>query len=229
MRPISRESAPRRDRKPTLWPLVGALLLSACAGPIAGLYPPAPDSEVKRVYVVRQNWHTGIAVRREDIAPTIWPQIRDFPNVDYLEVSWGDADYYPALEPTLGMRFKAALLPTRSVLHVGGFDGSVEEYFPASDIVEIELSPAGFERLCQFIAETYALAGNSADMVQPGLYPNSRFYPARPTFHIFRTCNTWVAQALRAAGCPVTPFYAITAGNVIYQVGKFGTVIRQRQ
>lgn len=229
MRAISPESAPRQGRKPTIWLLAGVLLLSACAGPIKGLYPPEPDDEVKRVYVVRQNRHTGIALRREDIPPAVWPQIRDFPNVDYLEVSWGDADYYPAPEPTLGMGLKAVLLPTRSVLHVGGFDGSVEDYFPTSDIVEIALSQAGFERLCRFIAETYALADDSADMVQHGLYPNSRFYPARPTFHLFRTCNTWVTQALRAAGCPVTPFYAITAGNVIYQVSKFGTVVRRRQ
>ena len=42
-----------------------------------------------------------------------------------------------------------------------------------------------------------------------------------------RTCNKWVAQALRSAGCPITPFYALTADNVIYQVAKFGTVVRR--
>ena len=208
--------------------LVITLLLSACAGPIKGLYPPEEGSEVKRIYVVRQNWHTGIAIKREDISSAIWPQIRDFPDVEYLEVSWGDEDYYPAPDPTLGMLLKAALLPTGSVLHVGGFNGPVETYFPESDIVKIELSEAGFERLSRFISQTYVSADAAGTgRVTKGLYPNSRFYPAQGTFHIFRTCNTWVAQALRAAGCPVTPFYAITAGNLIYQASRFGRVVRR--
>ena len=218
---------PSHERKPLTWLLGAALFLSACAGPIRELYPPQPGSEVNRIYVVRQGWHAGIALRREDIPPAIWPQIRDFPDVEYLEVSWGDADYYPAPDPTLGMLLKAALVPTRSVLHVHGFEGPVEEYFPVSDIVEIALSEAGFEQLCRFIAQTYAITDKGADGVKEGLYLNSRFYPARPTFHIFRTCNTWVAQALRTAGCPITPFYALTAGNVIWQVSKFGTIVRR--
>jgi uncharacterized protein (TIGR02117 family) len=216
------------ERKPLTWLLGAALLLSACAGPIKELYPPPPGSDVKRVYVVKQNWHTGIALRRSDIPFALWPQIRDFPDVEYLEVSWGDADYFPAPDPTLGMLLKAALVPTRSVLHVVGFDGPVEEHFPISTIVEITLSEAGFEQLCRFIAQTYAVNDKDADGVKEGLYLNSRFYPARPTFHIFRTCNTWVAQALRSAGYPITPFYAVTAGNVIRQVSKFGAVVKRR-
>lgn len=217
-----------QERKPLAWLLGAALLLSACAGPIKELYPPPPGSAVKRVYVVKQNWHTGIALRRSDIPSALWPQIGDFPDFEYLEVSWGDADYYPAPDPTLGMLLKAALVPTPSVLHVVGFDGPVEAYFPVSDIVEIALSEAGYEQLCRFIAQTYAITDKGADGVKKGLYLNSRFYPAQPKFHIFRTCNTWVAQALRSAGCPITPFYAIRAENVISQASKFGTVVRRR-
>lgn len=218
----------RREHRLFTWLLGPALLLSACVGPIKGLYPPEPDSEVNRIYVVRQNWHTGIAIRRSDIPPALWPQIRDFPDVEYLEVSWGDAEYYPAPDPTLRMLLKAALVPSRSVLHVVGFDGPVEEYFRFSDIVEITLSEAGFKQLCRFIAQTYAITGNGVDGSKEGLSLNSRFYPAQPKFHIFRTCNNWVAQALRSAGCPITTPYAITAGNVIRQTSKFGTIVRRR-
>ncbi len=229
MQGISPTPTPGRRSKPPIWLLAAALFLSACAGPIKRLYPPEPGSEVKRVYVVRQDWHLGIAIRRQDIPPAIWPQIRDFPDVEHLEVSWGDQDYYPAPEPTLGMACKAAFLPTGSVLHVVGFDGPVEAYFRDSDIVEIALSQAGFERLGRFISQTYASTdSDGVDQVKKGLFRNSRFYPARGTFHIFRTCNKWVAQALRSAGCPISPFYALTADNVIYQVSKFGTVVRRR-
>jgi hypothetical protein len=49
------------------------------------------------------------------------------------------------------------------------------------------------------------------------LYGNSRFYPARGRFHIFRNCNTWVAEGLGVAGVPISRF-TITAGSVMAQV-----------
>ena len=56
----------------------------------------------------------------------------------------------------------------------------------------------------------------------PGQAPVSRFYPARERYYLWRTCNTWTARALRAAGVPITPLYAITAGNVMYQARQSG-------
>jgi hypothetical protein len=32
------------------------------------------------------------------------------------------------------------------------------------------------------------------------------------------TCNVWTARALRAAGFPITPVWALTAANVMFQV-----------
>jgi len=40
------------------------------------------------------------------------------------------------------------------------------------------------------------------------------------------TCNTWVAKALRSAGCPITPAYCITRGPLLYQTKKFGRDLR---
>lgn len=204
------------------------LLLAACAGPIKGLYPPEPGEPTRQIHVINLGWHTDIALRRADISKNSWPEIQDFPDVDYLEVGWGDWDFYQAPKTRSGLALKAALLPTRSVLHVVGFNTSVQNYFPNSGIIEITLSEEGFERLSRFIAQSYA--GENTDTTAPlgpGHYPNSRFYPARGTFHLFNNCNTWVARALRSAGCPITPIYAITAGNVMYQARRCGKIIRR--
>ena len=61
-------------------------------------------------------------------------------------------------------------------------------------------------------------AGGRAETLAPGLYPNSLFYPAKGQFHLFNTCNTWVARALRTSGLSVTPVGAITAAGVMQQV-----------
>lgn len=214
-------------RTPVLAILV-LFLLSACVGPIRELYTPEPGEPVRQIYIINLGWHTGIALHRADVPQDIWPEIQDFPEADYLEVGWGDWDFYQAPEATLGLTLKAALLPTRSVLHVVGFNTSVQDYFPNSDIIEIALSKEGLERLNRFIAQTY-MRQNTDTVVPlgPGLYPNSHFYPARGMFHLFNNCNTWVAQALHSAGCPISPSYAITAGILIYQAQRCGRVIRQ--
>jgi hypothetical protein len=140
------------------------------------------------------------------------------------------AEVYPAATAIwldYWMTLKAALYPTESVLHIVGFIGPVEAYFPASEIVEIRLSLRGFERLCAFIQEEYARdASGGVTELGPGLYGNSRFYLGRKKFHLLRTCNVWTARAIRSTGFPITPFYAITASNVIHQASKYGRMIR---
>lgn len=192
-----------------------------CAGPIQGLYPPEAGDPVTSVYVVSHGWHTGLVVNRRDIPEGIWPEHNDFPNSDYLEVGWGDRDFYQAAEPTSGLALKAAFWPTASVLHVAGFRGPVERFLGGAERIEIGLSPRGFRALTAFIQDAYARdESGKAIPLGPGQYGQSRFYLARETYFLLKTCNTWIARALRAAGCPVTPLYAVTAGNVMYQARK---------
>jgi len=204
------------------------IVCSGCLGPIEGLYPPKADDPSKTVYVVNHNdRHTGIVVKRQDIPTNIWPEHHDFAAFDYVEVGWGDRDYYQTEQPTLWMTVKAALWPTESVLHITGFSAPVQRYFPESEIIEIDLSQRGFERLCMFIGNSYAKdSSGKAIKLGPGLYKNSQFYLARGKFHALKTCNTWTAKAIRSAGCPITPLYAITARNVMYQGRKCGRIIQ---
>ena len=148
--------------------------------------------------------------------------------MEYLEVGWGDADFYQTPKPHLGLTVKAALLPTTSVLHIVGFNGGITSYFPSSTIVEMEVSDAGFERLCQFIEKSYALdeAGNAIKLGK-GLYGNSRFYQSREIYHICKTCNVWTAQALQTAGLPISPMCIFSVENLMSRVSRFGKVVAQ--
>lgn len=207
--------------------LIFGFFYLACAGPIEGLYPPGPDEPKRSVYIINHNdWHMGIVIRREDIPAGLWPDHTDFPESEYLEVGWGDREYYQAQDPTVWMAFRAALWPSESVLHIVGFSSPVEEYFPTAEIAKITLSQHGFERLCAFIQQTYARdKSGKAIPLGPGLYGDSRFYLARGKFHLLRTCNVWIAQAIRSSGFPITPLYALTARNVMYQIKKNTRII----
>ncbi|GIX47973.1 MAG: hypothetical protein KatS3mg131_2184 [Candidatus Tectimicrobiota bacterium] len=206
-----------------MWPcLLLALLAGACA-PVPPV-PPAPSPEAKTVYVVGHGWHTGIVVRRADIPPGRWPEHRDLPDTAYLEVGWGDKAFYMAPRPSLGLALKAALHPTPSVLYVVGFDASPRRMYPQREILAISLPPQGLGRLLDFIHETYQhdAAGQPLRVGQGPRRP-SAFYLARGSYHLFNTCNTWVAKALLAAGCPMRPAWAFTAGSLLAQARRCGT------
>ncbi|MBI4526600.1 MAG: DUF2459 domain-containing protein [Deltaproteobacteria bacterium] len=185
--------------------------------------PPWTGAEATgSIFVVNYGWHTGIALRKADIAQSILPEVRDFPDAEFLEFGWGDWDYYQAADAGVGMALKAAFWSSRSVLHAIGFKGTVQEYFQGGEVVELALSEEGLEQLVLFLADTFERGGPGLPApASPGLYVNSRFYPAKGKFHIFRNCNTWVAEALQSAGFPVNPSSAITARNVIEQAKRF--------
>jgi uncharacterized protein (TIGR02117 family) len=210
-----------------IWILVLAVSCSACAVPVREA--PAPDESEPRetIYLVSHGWHAGIVLRRADIPDGVRQKLGGFPDSQYLEVGWGDMDFYRTPDPHVGLILKAALLPTASVLHIVGFNGSVPAYFPYSEIIGIALSSAEFEHLSGTIAASFATdeAGNITAL-GPGLYGNSRFYLSRETYHLFNTCNVWTARALRAAGLPITPARAITVENLMSQARKFGMVVQ---
>jgi uncharacterized protein (TIGR02117 family) len=184
-------------------------LLCACAGaPVAGISPAPPE---RSIYVVPQGGHTGIAMRRADVPAELIPEKRDFSGADYLEFGWGDRDYYMAESPGPWVTFKAAFLPTRSVVHVAGVRGALASSFPGSEVVEIPLSRAGLEGLLRYMHDAFAREDRAA--AEP---LGSGFYPGRETFHLLRTCNVWTAGALRAAGLPVRN--SITVEGIMRQV-----------
>ncbi|HEY1370997.1 MAG TPA: DUF2459 domain-containing protein [Candidatus Binatia bacterium] len=155
-------------------------------------------------------------MRRADIPPGLLREAADFPSAESLEFGWGDWDYYQATDAGPGLATRAAFFSRASALHVVGFNGAARDYFPDSEVYELTVSEEGFRNLIRFISDTFMR--ESGEKPRPGLYPDSRFYPARGRFHLFRNCNTWVAEALRAAGLPVVSRRVVTAGNLSSQV-----------
>lgn len=203
---------------------MGIVLLSACATPM--VEPMAHEGESNtRIYLVSHGWHTGLVIRYTDLPEGLWPEAGDFPKAEYLEIGWGDHDYYRTHDPGLWTTLKAALVPTQSVLHLVGFRSPPTLRFAASEVIEIRLSYTDLERLAKYIDDAFARDNTRA--VAPlgtGLYGDSRFYPARETFHLFNTCNVWTARALRSAGLAVRD--SITTEGLMVQARRLGSVVQ---
>lgn len=206
--------------------LVAGFLAGSCANP-AGPGPLRPDEPLKMVWVVGHGWHVGLALRREDVSAEAWPEAADVGRVRFLEVGWGDGEFYPAPRGTSGMAIRAAFFSRSSVLHVAGFDSPPADYFAASPVVEVRLASGGLDALARFIREVYAReAGGGLVRVAPALYGRGWFYRARLHYRVLENSNTWAARALAIGGCPETAGRALTAEAVLEQASRCGRVVR---
>ena len=198
------------------------LLAAGCAGPIKSLYPPAAGETPRSIYIINHGaLHTGLAVKRSDIPPGLWPAHRDYAKSKYLEVGWGDDDGYR--KPlTVGIAVKALAGSRRTVLLADGFNAVRDKVStPRFTVIQVDLSDRGFARLCRHIEQTYA-----RDAAGQPVRLGEGWYRARGTYSAFRTCNTWAAEGLRQAGCPIMPGYCLTPGPLLSQVRNFGRTLR---
>jgi len=196
--------------------LTCALFVGSCGGS-GPIQENVTGVATSNVYVVSHGWHAGLVIHRDDIPKDKWPEKRDFFDAEYLEIGFGDRDYYMEHDPGPFTAIKAALWPTPSVLHVVGFRGPVQAYFPMSDIRTLPVSRSGLDRLVAFIDASHDRRDQKPlTSIGHGLYGNSRYYPGRESFHLFNNCNIWTARALRAAGYDVRG--TITVGGLLQQL-----------
>jgi len=201
--------------------------LAACAaGPDVPPRPQTaalPSGATYMIFVTSNGWHSSIVLERGAVPPGRIPEAADYPEARFLEFGWGDAVYYPAERETLGMTLRAALLPTAAVVHVVGLKVHPAERYPKAEVVSLSIEAAGLGRLVDFIDASFERGGRErAFATGPGLYPASRFYPARGKFHLFNTCNTWSARALAYAGFGVDESGTKTAEELMRQVRLLG-------
>ncbi len=198
------------------------LLCSACAGRIDAPQVLSPGQPIVSIYVVNEGKHAGLAVRRADIPRGLWPESGDFPEADYLEVGWGDKDYYQAEDPGLWLALKAAFWSSGAVLHLVGVKGDIAGRFGGYEIIRLDLEPHRFLRLADYIHGSFARNGaEKATPIGRGQGGDGLFYPATGQFHLFNTCNGWVARALEAAGYPMGIFRPLTADQLMAKMRPF--------
>jgi uncharacterized protein (TIGR02117 family) len=122
----------------------------------------------------------------------------DAAGVAHILIGWGARDFYTTAGSFAQMRpgpIWRAVSGDASVLRID----VVGPIGPAADYPRLTLDPAQYDALLQAIAAT------ATERAIPGAghTPTDGFVEARGRFHIFRTCNTWISDVLRAAGVPM--------------------------
>ena len=198
-------------------------LLSGCAPTPAA--PQVPDSAARTglVYVVAGGWHTEIGLPADLIGGPLAALKPSFPDARYLLFGWGARDYYMAADPGIGDLLRA-MAPGPAVILVFPLEVSPEAFAGAANVFALRLSPEGRRRISQFVWSDLAKdAAGAPRAVGAGPYPGSVFYASVGTYDLGRTCNTWTAEALAAAGLPVSAAGVVFASQLLDQLRPLAT------
>lgn len=209
-----------------------ALILILCGCASAPL-PPAPqtaDRDWRSVQVVNHGLHAGLVIARADLLQMLPALAETFDDGDFVEIGWGDEGFYRAPRATLGLALQALFRSNAAVLHLVKIAGEPGRRFAGSEVVELRLSADGYRQLLAFVGASFSRSAQGVlPPLGPGLYGESRFYSAEGRYSLLRTCNTWLAEALAAGGCPLQPAAVLTAGQLmarLRQMAPAGAVCR---
>lgn len=177
------------------------------------------SQEVYTVYILKHRWHTGIIFAFSDVKDHLSFLKEDFKDAEYIEIGWGDRAYYMAKETSFGLAAKAALWPTESALHVAEFDYEELRLFENEECIPLELNSKNFHAIVSYIHSSFYLQENKMALkLGRGLYKKSWFYASVEKYHVFNTCNVWLARGLEKANISIKPLFAISSGNIIKQL-----------
>ena len=180
-----------------------------------------PSAKERDIYLISTGWHTGIVVPVDTLLKRNLPESLDFREIQYLEIGWGDRIFYQSPNPSYSALLNALLKPTSSVIHVYGFNHSIETTFRNSKTVKLTLNETEYTKLLYFIHKSFTRNVNGKPRLEGvGLYGknNSFFYMANGEFHLFNTCNTWVASAIQSTGIGLDSTGIVTADNLLKTV-----------
>jgi uncharacterized protein (TIGR02117 family) len=170
------------------------------------------------VHVVSNGWHGGLWVERAALGDAAPPEAARFAGAPWLEFGWGDRYYYPNPRPSIADAIAAGVTPSPAVIHLAPRAGPPVAR-EGAEVASLALTDAQAAALARALSAAFDRPeGGAAEPVAPGLYPDSLFFPAHGRFHLFNTCNTWVARKLQAAGLPVSPDGVATADELMERV-----------
>lgn len=183
-----------------------------------------------KIYFIKQNWHTAIVFNTQELNSNLFRQYDSFSEFGLIDIGWGDEEFYQSLGFDFELAFKALFYPTPSTLRVEGINLTKEEYFDLSEIViELEVSDEQFKNICTFINNTFYINDSGETLIlNKKAGGKIVFYKSNGSYHLFNTCNTWLASGLRESGIEIEDNILLTE-QLFNELAGIGEVIKSDQ
>ena len=216
--------------------IVGAILLAGVIGLVGGLWTwtrpgePAFDTPLSGgipVHILNNGFHTDIAVPRAALEAGGGPLAEASRSVgegDWILIGWGDAKFFVDTSPMEGRLpdgLRAFFRPgNASVVMLDPETGDPSRRFDPANRRTLLMSPAAFAGLRGRVETSLSLSEGRPRLSTARGGDGARFFASREHFWIGYLCNSWTARVLNAAGLPIRPARAVTAGEVIATVDR---------
>jgi hypothetical protein len=171
------------------------------------------------VFVARRGWHVDVGIDATELAPPLASAAAALPGAKYLFFGFGDRHYLLAKTHNAPVLL-AALWPGAGMVLVTALSTSPEAAFGGDQVISLDLSAEHMQALQSFIWNTLDTRGGPLTVYAPGPYPGSVYFAASTKYSALRTCNTWVAQALRTSGLRIRTGGVVFAGQVWSRVRR---------
>jgi hypothetical protein len=197
--------------------LLAPLLIGALAG--CATTPPAPcvgaPPSTDVVYIVDHGWHTDIGVPASELSGPAAAFRAIYPGVASLVFSYGKRTFLTAPVDDWS-EYLLGPVPGPGAILVTGLNVMPDEAYVSAPVVVLRLPIGGARALSDFLwRELRKDRAGRPLLIDPAPFPGGVFYAATDTYTLTHTCNTWAADALRAAGLPVDPAGVVVAGQVM--------------
>jgi uncharacterized protein (TIGR02117 family) len=177
----------------------------------------AGDESPTIVYIARRGWHIDIGLATADLPPPLKAVATDLPEARYIFFGFGDRHYLLAKNHDAPVLL-SALWPGAAIILVTGLTESPEAGFGSQQVVQLKLSPNQARMLRDFIWRSMQSENGTLSIYRQGPYEDSLYFLATAKYSALHTCNTWVAQSLKAAGLHVHTAGVIFAGQLWSQI-----------
>lgn len=121
-------------------------------------------------------------------------------NPDWVALGWGDKGFYLDTPEWKDLKFKTAFRAvtglSQSAMHVTYYRQMSEN----QNCVAIRISQENYLKMCHYVAKTFQQKENHFRLIETdqNYGPNDVFYEAKGSYHLFKTCNTWANNVLKA-------------------------------
>ena len=161
---------------------------------------PGPSADgTSTIYVARRGWHIDIGMAAADLAPPLDQVVSNLPGARYVFFGFADKHYLLAAHRNAPVLL-SALWPGASIVLATGLPNTPAQAFGEKHVISLSVQAGQMRDLQSFIWRSLRTQDEILKVYQQGPYDGSVYFLAVPKYSALRTCNTWGAEALRAAG-----------------------------
>ncbi len=165
--------------------------------------------------MVSHGWHAEIGIPVTELDGDLAFTRAIFPGARTIMFGYGKQTFITAPVKTFP-EYLLGPFPGPAVIQTVALNVTPPEAYAADEVITLALPPDGAQKLADYIWGDLAKdESGKAILVSHSTNPDGLFYAADSIYTLFHTCNAWAADALHAAGLPVSGDRLIFSGQTM--------------